>query len=433
MLFRFRAPAVARAARRAPRAGGRTKGSTLHKSGADYLVITVSGQDRPGITAAFSKILQDSRARIIDVEQATLQDVLALSFLVDLSSGGDARRDVLKDLLYQAKEMGLDLNFRVFQAEEMVTRQARHLYALTCIASKPMTDVLAQIAAVLAQSKVNILTIRCLAERQFTCLEMDVDASHARTKTRFKEEILAASSAIGIDIAVQRESVFRRNKRLIVFDMDSTLISQEIVNELAKLRGVEREVARLTERALAGEMDFAESLRQRVAFLRGLTHAQLAKVADNISLNQGVERLLRVVKLLGYKVALVSSGFDFFTSYMQEKVGLDYAYGNRMEVKSGKVTGRLVGEIIDAVAKARILNEIAAREGILPEQVVAIGDGANDVLMLSQAGLGIAYQAKPIVKERADASISGGGMLSVLYLLGITERDLAEIEGAARG
>jgi phosphoserine phosphatase len=401
-------------------------------SARDYLVITVSGHDRPGITAAFSKILHASRVRIIDVEQATLQDVLALSFLIEPAAGGGSRPDVLKELLYEAKGMGLDLNFRVFPAEEMVTRQARHLYSLTCIAAKPMTEVLARIAALLAERNVNILTIRCLAERAFSCLEMDVDASHAKSRAHFREEILAASAALGVDIGLQRESVFRRNKRLIVFDMDSTLISQEIVDELAKRRGVEREVARLTERAMAGEMDFRESLRQRAAFLRGLTRAQLAAVAKEISLNEGVERLLRAVKLLGYKVALVSSGFDFFTSYMKDKVGLDYAYGNRIELKNGRVTGRVVGEIVDAVAKARILNEIAAREGILPEQVVAIGDGANDVLMLSQAGLGIAYQAKPILKERADASISSSGMLSVLYLLGITERDLAEIEGAAR-
>jgi len=393
----------------------------------DLLVITISGRDRPGITAAFATILHRARARIVDVEQATLQDVLALSFLIDLEHSADSQQDVLKDLLYQAKEMDLDLNFRVFPHDEMVTRKERFLYAITCISDRPMTGVLADIAPILAQRNVNIVTIRCLAETHFASLELIADGTHARPPRGFRAELLASAAASGIDLGIQRESFYRRNKRLIVFDMDSTLISQEIIDELARLRGVERDVVRITERAMAGDIEFATALEERVALLRGVTIEQMKTVARNVALNEGVDRVLRVVKHLGYKVGLISSGFNFFTEYLRTKLGLDYAYGNVLEMRDGVATGRLRMPIIDAAAKARLLHEIAVRERIHPEQVVAIGDGANDVAMLSEAGLGIAYRAKPRVKAQADASLSGG-MQGILYLLGITEHDLAEIE-----
>jgi phosphoserine phosphatase len=377
----------------------------------DFLVVTVSGRDRPGITAAFAAILRQARARIVDVEQATLQDVLALSFLVDLTRSVESQRDVLKDLLYQAKEMDLELNFRVFPAQEMITRKERFLYAITCISDRPTADVLADVAPVLAQRNVNIVTIRCLAATDFTCLELIADGTYAQPQRGFRAELLSAAAALGIDLGIQRESIYRRNKRLIVFDMDSTLISQEIIDELARLRDVEGDVTHITERAMAGEIDFNASLTQ--------------------PLNEGVDRVLRVVKHLGFKVALISSGFSFFTEYLRAKLGLDYAYGNVIEMRDGVATGRLGAQVIDADAKARLLSEVAAREKIHVEQVVAIGDGANDVAMLSQAGLGIAYRAKPRVKERADASLSGG-MQGILYLLGITEQDLSEIEAEPR-
>jgi phosphoserine phosphatase len=397
----------------------------------DFLVVTVSGRDRPGITAAFAAILRQARARIVDVEQATLQDVLALSFLVDLTRSVESQRDVLKDLLYQAKEMDLELNFRVFPAQEMITRKERFLYAITCISDRPTADVLADVAPVLAQRNVNIVTIRCLAATDFTCLELIADGTYAQPQRGFRAELLSAAAALGIDLGIQRESIYRRNKRLIVFDMDSTLISQEIIDELARLRDVEGDVTHITERAMAGEIDFNASLTQRAAALRGLTVEEMRSVAKRISLNEGVDRVLRVVKHLGFKVALISSGFSFFTEYLRAKLGLDYAYGNVIEMRDGVATGRLGAQVIDADAKARLLSEVAAREKIHVEQVVAIGDGANAVAMLSQAGLGIAYRAKPRVKERADASLSGG-MQGILYLLGITEQDLSEIEAEPR-
>ncbi len=393
----------------------------------DFLVVTVSGRDRPGITAAFANILQRARARIVDVEQATLQDVLALSFLIDLSPSVDSQRDVLKDLLYQAKEMDLELNFRVFPPEEMVTRKQRFLYAITCISDRSLTEVLADVAPILAQRNVNIVTIRCLAHQHFASLELIADGTHAEPQRGFRAELLTAAAHRGIDLGIQRETIYRRNKRLIVFDMDSTLISQEIIDELARQRGVSDAVTRITSQAMAGEIAFESSLVERVAALRGLTVQEMRRVAKRISLNEGVDRVLRVVKHLGFKVALISGGFSFFTEYLRTKLGLDYAYGNNIEMRDGVATGRLSGPIIDAEAKARLLTEIAARERIHPEQVVAIGDGANDVAMLSQAGLGIAYRAKRRVHERADAALSGG-MSGILYLLGITESDLAEIE-----
>lgn len=396
--------------------------------GRDFLVVTVTGRDRPGITAAFSRILQESRARILDVEQATLQDILALAFLVDLPHAGGATQDTLKELLYQAKQMELTLDFRVFPPEEMVVRQARDLYALTCISSHPLADVLARVTPILAARGINIVTIRCLAESLLSGVEMIVDATRSQPHDRFKQDILAAAGELGIDLAIQRETVFRRNKRLLIFDMDRTLIAGHTLNELAALQGVGREVEALTDLALAGTMDYRESVRRRVALLAGVTRERLESVAQQIALNQGVERLLKAIKRLGYRVALVSGGLDYFTAYVRERLGLDYAFGNRLEMKDGVATGRLEGEIIDAEAKARILGELAAREHINPEQIVAIGDGANDVLMLSQAGLGIAYRAQPLVTERADARLSAGALLSILYFLGITERDLAEIE-----
>lgn len=397
----------------------------------DFLVVTVSGRDRPGITAAFAAIFRQAQARIVDVEQATLQDVLALSFLVDLKPGVESQPNVLKDLLYQAKAMDLELNFRVFPAEEMITRKERFLYAITCISDRPTTDVLADVAPILAQRSVNIVTIRCLAATDFACLELIADGSNARPQRGLRAELLSAAATLGIDLGIQRESIYRRNKRLIVFDMDSTLISLEIIDELARQRGAEGDVSRITAQAMAGEIDFNASLRERVAALRGLTVQEMRSVAERISLNEGVDRVLRVVKHLGFKVALISSGFSFFTDYLRTKLGLDYAYGTDLELRDGVATGRLGSNVIDADSKARLLTQVAAREKIHPEQVVAIGDGANDVAMLSQAGLGIAYCAKPHVKERADASLSGG-MLGILYLLGITEQDLSGIEAELR-
>jgi phosphoserine phosphatase len=387
----------------------------------NYLMVTVSGQDRPGIAATFTRILAEHGVDIVDIEQASPQDLLGLYFLLDLGNTTERKDSVIKDLLFEASQLGLNLQFKFYRESEVQMACQATLHVLTHFGG---TRELAALAKILAAEQVNIEAIATVRLHGRMAMEMIVNVRQNENLGRLKKQLMYKSRELGFDMAFQKMEAYRKNKRLIVFDMDSTLVDMEIIDEIAKAAGVQREVARVTEKAMRGDLDFEESLRQRVSLLKGITREALEQIRQHIVLSKGVEELVRALKYLGYKIGVVTGGFDFFANHLKEMLDLDYAFANRLEMKNGKLTGRVMGDVIDSAGKARILNDIACREHILPDQVVAVGDGANDALMLGQAGLGIAYNAKKALADVANMSLGKERLTNILILLGITEEDL---------
>lgn len=384
-------------------------------------MVTVSGPDKPGITAAFSRILVENGVEIVDIEQASLQDFLGLSFLLDMSGAKQSKDSVLKDLLFEASRLQLNLNFRLFTEKEVKARNNRNLFVLTYFGD---TRALAEISSILAEENANIEMITNLTRHCASCVELTIDVNGVKNLSELKAKVLAKSHELNIDLALQKMEAYRKNKRLVFFDMDSTLVDMEIIDEMAKRAGVFREVSRITEKARRGDIDFEEALTQRVALLKGLRVKELEEIRKEMRLSEGVEELVGILKRLGYKLGVVSGGFHYFADYLKERLGLDFAYANRLEVKGGKLTGRVVGEIVDNTFKAKIIHMLASQEGILLDQTVAVGDGANDILMLGQAGLGIAYNAKGRLDRVANMSLGRARLKNLLYLLGVTEEEM---------
>jgi len=300
---------------------------------------------------------------------------------------------------------------------------------VTIMGGEVSAAALARVSRILADHAVNIERISKLTQGQLRCVELLITAPEALDVKGMTRKLLRAGASLGIDIAVQKESLYRRAKRLVVMDMDSTLVQIEVIDELARIAGVGAQVAEITERAMNGELDFSGSLRERVALLKGLKATALQEVYSNIPHTPGARNLVRILKRLGFRTAVISGGFKFFTDRLKEDLDLDYAYANQLEIVDGVVTGGLVGPIVDGARKAHLLEEIARQEGITLDQVIAIGDGANDLPMLGKAGLGIAFNAKARVREQADTHISQQSLDSILYLLGLSEREMAEIAG----
>jgi len=384
-------------------------------------MVTVSGPDQPGITAAFSKILVDNQVEIVDIEQASLQDFLGLSFLLDMSGAKQSKDGVLKDLLFEASRLHLTLNFRLFSEKEMKARNSKNLFILTYFGD---TLALAEISNILAEENANIQMISNLTRHCASCVELTIDVNEVKNLSQLKARVIAKSHELNIDLALQKMEAYRKNKRLVFFDMDSTLVDMEIIDEMAQRAGVFKEVARITEKARRGDIDFEEALIQRVALLKGLKVEELEKIRNEMKLSEGAEDLVETLKRLGYKLGLVSGGFHYFADYLKEKLGLDFAFANQLEIKNGALTGKVLGEIVDNTYKAKIVNMVANREGVLLDQTVAIGDGANDVLMLGQAGLGIAYNAKEKLERVANMSLGRARLKNILYILGISEEEM---------
>jgi phosphoserine phosphatase len=396
---------------------------------ADRVLITVTGPDRTGVTATLTGILSQQGATLHDIEQVVVQGQLTLCLLVDVPE----TRDVLKELLFSAKELGMELDFKPVATTDGDTRPSTTLgegrrYVITAIGPTLGAPHLHAIASTLAAEGANIEKIGRLSENTLASVEIHALLPPGRDSDALKRTLLSVATSAGFDVSLQRESLYRRSKRLVVLDMDSTLIRIEVIDELARAAGVGADVARITERAMQGEMDYDESLRQRVGLLAGLDVAVLDKLAANLPLTDGAETLVRVLKRLGYKIAVISGGFSRAAEALKRRLGVDYAYSNNLEVQSGKLTGRVVGPIVNGQRKAELLETIAQAEGVLLDQVIAVGDGANDALMLERAGLGIAFHAKPKLRESADTSISAAGLDAILYLLGFSARELQEVE-----
>src|SRR5512136_1055546 len=387
----------------------------------DYVMVTVSGPDRPGITAAFTKILAENQVEIVDIEQASLQDFLVLSFLLDMSGAKQSKDSVLKDLLFEASQLNLALNFRLFSEKEVKARNSKNLFVLTYFGD---TRTLAEISNILGEERANIEMISNLTQHCASCVELTIDVNRVQSLNRSKERLIAKSAELNIDLALQKMEPYRKNKRFVFFDMDSTLIDMEIIDEMARRAGVFKEVSRITEKAKRGDLDFEEALVQRVALLKGLKVEELEKIRNEMKLSEGAEDLVMTLKQLGFKQGVVSGGFNYFTDYLKEKLGLDFAFSNQLEIKNGTLTGRVLGNIVDGPYKAKIVNMVSSEEGILLDQTVAIGDGANDVLMLGQAGLGIAYNAKWKLERVANMSVGRARLRNILYILGITEEEM---------
>jgi len=396
------------------------------------ILVHFSGPDKPGLTAELTGVIARFDARILDIGQAVVHESLSLSILLDVvnESTYAAIRSALHD---RAHAVGLLARFTPVQPESIQhwMHGLHHQHFIITILGRAISAAqLARVSRIIAAQGMNIERIDRLSAELSpqsasanACVELGVSGEAAR-EANMRAEFLCVAQELSVDIAFQRESIFRRNRRLFAFDMDSTLIAGEVIDELAKMAGVGEQVARITEKAMRGELNFDQSFTERVALLKGLPAERVHALLETIPLAEGAERLVRMLKLLGYKTAILSGGFTFFARSLQERLGIDYVYSNELEIADGAVTGRVIPPIVNGERKAALLREIAAREGFSLEQVVAVGDGANDIPMLNVAGMGIAYRAKALVRRSADQAISALGLDGLLYLVGVRDRDL---------
>ncbi|MGB0130470.1 phosphoserine phosphatase SerB [Chlorobium sp.] len=403
----------------------------------ELLLINITGPDKPGLTSKIAAILAGYNVPVLDIGQAVIHNHLSLGMLVEVPRES-ASSPILKDLLFCAHTLGIQITFTPIADDEYdgwVGEQGKPRYLLSLLSRKISAEQLERVSSLVAAHRLNIDTISRLSGR----IPLDNGDNHTRAcvefslrgtlsdENLFREQLLAITDSLGIDIAFQEDNIFRRNRRMVVFDMDSTLITSEVIDELAKEAGVGEEVSAITEQAMRGELDFNESLERRVAQLRGLDEQVMESIAARLQLTEGAERLFGNLKRLGYKTAILSGGFTYFGYYLQKKLSIDYVYANTLEIENGKLTGRVLGKVVDGARKAELLGLLAEKENISLEQTVAVGDGANDLPMLGKAGLGIAFRAKPIVRERAKQAISTLGLDAILYLMGFRDRDeLAE-------
>lgn len=396
----------------------------------ELILIRVTGEDRPGLTASVTEILAKYDATILDIGQADIHNTLSLGILCKTEEQHSGF--IMKELLFKASSLGVTIRFypiSVKEYEDWVNMQGKNRYILTLLGRKLSARQISAVTRILAEQGMNIDAIKRLTGRipldecdlrTRACIEFSVRGT-PKDRIAMQEQLMKLASELEMDFSFQLDNMYRRMRRLICFDMDSTLIQTECIDQLAECAGVGDQVREITERAMRGEIDFTESFRERVALLKGLDVNVMEGIAERLPITEGVGRMMEVLKRTGYKTAILSGGFTFFGDYLKRKFGFDYMYANELEVKDGKLTGRYVGDVVDGRRKAELLRLIAQVENVDMAQTIAVGDGANDLPMLSAAGLGIAFHAKPKVKESARQSISTIGIDGVLYFLGFKD------------
>lgn len=387
------------------------------------LIVNSFGPDRPGIVAAFLKVLLEYEIEIVDIELVSLQNTLGMHLLLRLKETGKFQERVIKDLLFEGSKHNLTLTYQLISEDKLHTVSSRKFMILTHFGD---TRSVAELSNLMGEENVNIEFISSHSHHAARSFEMTINIAAHSNVDRLKNRLMIKSRELNIDLAIQSMAAYRKNKRMICFDMDSTLVNMEGIDEMARKAGVHREVARITEKAMRGDFDFEEALRQRVAMLKGLALDDVMDIRNHMMLSEGAEELLTTLKWLGFKLGIVSGGFDIFADYLKDRFNLDFAFANQLDMKNGVLTGKLNGEIVDAARKARNLNQVACDLVIPLDQVVAIGDGANDALMLSQAGLGIAYNAKKGLDRVANVALSEANFNHIFHLLGIAEEDIQE-------
>ena len=398
----------------------------------EIILINLSGPDKPGVTSSVTALLAKHNVNILDIGQAVIHNALALGILAEFSDADSW--PALKEVLFRANELGLQSRFSPVASEsyqDWVADKGKDRHIITLLSRRITAEHIARVSSIIAEFELNIDSINRLSGRvgieeakalEKSCVELSVRGD-ADNLTDLKAKFLEISAELELDIAVQKDDMYRRTRRLVCFDMDSTLIEAEVIDELAKEAGVGDQVSEITELAMQGEIDFDESFRRRVSLLKGLDESVLASIADRLKLTEGAEQLLKMLNTLGYKTAILSGGFTYFAKHLQKKLNIDYVHANELDIQDGKVTGEVTGTIVNGERKAELLKEIAEREGIVLDQVIAVGDGANDLPMLSVAGLGVAFRAKPLVRKSAKHAISNLGLDAILYLIGMRDRD----------
>jgi len=399
----------------------------------EIVLINITGEDRPGLTAAITGVLARGGVNILDIGQAVIHDTLSFGILVEIP-GTDQGSSVLKDLLFTGYELNQQVRFTPVSEDDYrnwVANQGKPRHIVTLLTRKVTAEQLQRVSSITAKYGLNIDHIDRLSgrvaldtpmEQSKGCIEFSVRGEPADPQA-LRAEFLSVAQELSVDIAFQQDSLFRRNRRLAVFDMDSTLIEAEVIDELAKAAGVGEQVSEITERAMRGELDFRASFKERLALLKGLDVKVLDEIGASLRLTEGAETLFAELKRLGYKTAILSGGFTYFAKQLQARLGIDYVFANELEVVDGKCTGVAIEPIVDAQRKADLLAELARKEGLQMEQTIAVGDGANDLPMLGIAGLGVAFRAKPLVRQSAKQAISTLGLDGVLYLLGMRDRE----------
>lgn len=402
--------------------------------GKEIVLLNISGEDKPGVTSSLTHILAQHKVNILDIGQAVIHNDLALGILMEVPESADSS-PVIKDLLFKAYGMGLTIKFTPISEghyNEWVEQQGKERYIVTLISKKLTANQLSKVTNVILEQNLNIDKISRLSGRislndpnlsKKSVVEFSVRGTPSDVEA-IKSKFVTVSGETGIDIAFQEDNIYRRNRRLVCFDMDSTLIQAEVIDELARKHGVYDQVSAITEAAMRGDIDFNDSFKQRIALLKGLDINVMNEIAEALPITEGAERLFKTLKKYGYKTAILSGGFTYFGNYLKSKLGIDYVFANELEIENDKLTGKHIGEIVDGNKKAELLKLIAFKEDIHLEQVIAVGDGSNDLPMLKIAGLGIAFHAKPKVKASAKHSISTIGLDAILYLLGFRDREI---------
>ncbi len=403
----------------------------------EIILLSVTGEDKPGLSSSLTSILSEYKVNILDIGQAVIHNQLSLGILFEIPEKIESS-PVIKDILFKAYKLGVHTKFTpVSEAEysDWVNQQGKKRYIITLISRNAESNQLARVTKAVSDQKLNIDKIARLSGRiplyadKYKKTKSGIELSvrgEPENEQELRSELLHISRETGTDIAIQEDNIFRRNRRLVCFDMDSTLIQTEVIVELAKRHGVGDQVHEITEQAMRGEIDFDESFIKRVILLKGLSESVMQEIAENLPITEGAEILFKTLHKYGFKTAILSGGFTYFGKYLQHKLGIDYVFANDLEIKEGKLTGKHLGDIVNGDMKAEWLKKIAFKEDIHLQQVVAVGDGANDLPMINVAGLGIAFHAKPKVRENAQQSITTIGLDAILYLMGFRDREILD-------